>query len=254
LKHKNDWKNATDTLQTFYIDFFMKRKAHDREKAQRNNSQSAPDTPAREAHRSKSRIDMIDDNSDEEDGSSIGLSDNGPNDEEEQLNIDRNEAILEFNRVIKNWSWRTPDWKKLFPNDTFTIFKDPDTEDETCDPDPFTELIDIDMCVLMHHIERYNSDNNNTFGYLPMMTRLSPCQLGALTSQSFVEQMNSCGKMIVGERRTRMKHEIIDILVILRMNRTFMTYSRSKESMKKTSDIDLRQVVQRDGEIFEDNI
>ena len=60
--------------------------------------------------------------------------------------------------------------------------------------------------------------------------------------------------MIVEERRTRMKHEIIDILVILRMNRTFMMYSRSKGSMKKRSEIDLSNVVQRDSEIFEDNI
>ena len=38
------------------------------------------------------------------------------------------------------------------------------------------------------------------------------------------------------------------------MNRTFMMYSRSKGSMKKRSEIDLSNVVQRDSEIFEDNI
>jgi len=102
------------------------------------------------------------------------------------------------------------------------------TGEQRCEPDPFQELIHIDMNVLMNTIERYNKENNNTFGYLPMMCHLSPCQLGALNAQSFVERMNSCAKLIVGEKRTNLKHELIDKLVILRMNHKFMIYCRGK--------------------------
>ena len=57
---------------------------------------------------------------------------------------------------------------------------------------------------------------------------LSPFQLGALNAQSFVERMNSCAILIVGEKRTKLKHEFIDKLVILRMNHKFMIYCRGK--------------------------
>ena len=63
-----------------------------------------------------------------------------------------------------------------------------------------------------------------------MMCHLSPCQLGALNAQSFVEQMNSCAILIVGEKRTKLKHEFIDKLVILRMNHKFMIYCRWKHA------------------------
>ena len=47
--------------------------------------------------------------------------------------------------------------------------------------------------------------------------------------QSFVERMNSCAKLIVGEKRTtNLRHELIDKLVILHMNLKFMIYCRGK--------------------------
>ena len=72
-------------------------------------------------------------------------------------------------------------------------------------------------------IERHNKENNNVFGHLHnMMCRLSPCQLGALNALSFVERVNSCAKLIVSDKRTSLKHELIDKLVILRVNLNFM--------------------------------
>ena len=81
----------------------------------------------------------------------------------------------------------------------FTHSKDANGDD-FCDPDPFEELIDIGMAILMKRIEVHNSDNNAIFGYRPITYRLSPCQLGALNAQSFVERMNSAAKLIVGEK------------------------------------------------------
>ena len=57
------------------------------------------------------------------------------------------------------------------------------------------------------------------------------CQLGALNAQSFVEQMKSCAKLIVGEKRTKLRHELIDKLVILRMNLKFMIYCWVKRGL-----------------------
>ena len=108
---------------------------------------------------------------------------------------------------------------------------------EICKPDPFEDLIDIDMTRLMQNIEWYNSDNENVFGYLPMMCRLSPCQLGALNAQSFVEKMKSCVKLVVGEKRTRLCHELIDKLVVLRINQNFMDFCRKQGSIAKVATV-----------------
>ena len=67
-------------------------------------------------------------------------------------------------------------------------------------------------------IERHNKENNNVFGYLHMMCRLSPCQLGALNAQSFVEMVNLCAKLIISDKQTSLRHELIDKLVKLHMN------------------------------------
>ena len=80
-------------------------------------------------------------------------------------------------------------------------------------------------------MSRNREQNNNICGYLPMMCRLSPCQLGVLNAQSFVERMNSCAKLIAGEKWTRLNHEfIIDKLVMLRMNLKFMIYCWGKHA------------------------
>ena len=121
---------------------------------------------------------------------------------------------------------------KMCPKKEFTHSKDANG-DAFCDPDKFEELIDIDMAMLMKRIEQHNSDNNAICGYLTMMCRLSPCQLGALNAQSFVKRMNSAEKLIVGEKRTSLNHELIDKLVVLRLNRDFMIYCRQHGSMAR---------------------
>ena len=45
-----------------------------------------------------------------------------------------------------------------------------------------------------------------------------------------MKRINSCVKLIVGEKRTRLNHELIDKLVILRMNLKFMIYCQGKHA------------------------
>ena len=230
LLDKADWKAAIGILQNFYVDFFVRRKQYDREMiAKRITPQPVATEPVKEVQNTENTFSMFEP---DEGNNDIVSSDHSDEEDEDnrtaQLNKDKADAILEFNKVIKNWDAWIPDWEALYPKNNFTKCKSQHTEEEVCDPDPFEDLTDIDMCILMTHVERHNSDNSNAFGYLPLMARLSACQLGALNSQSFVERMNSHAKLIVGQKRTRLDHELIEFLVVLRMNEPFMKYCRTR--------------------------
>ena len=233
LPDKDSWIEAKEELEKFYVKFYQQRKRNDIEKMRRDNAPQEEVTIA-EQNTQQSSSNIIDIFGD----SDIGDNPDGDSSDEEivppaigeqrQVVIDGLESAQEFQLVIKRWVRWEPNWKELYPDNSFTMKTNAVTGVQRCEPDPFRELIHIDMSILMNAIERYNKENNNTFGYLPMMCRLSPCQLGALNAQSFVERMNSCAKLIVGEKRTSLRHELIDKLVILRMNLKFMIYCRGK--------------------------
>ena len=93
----------------------------------------------------------------------------------------------------------------------------------------FGDLMKVNMKPLMDWIVKRNSDTNGSLGYLPAMCRNSACQLGALNSQSFVERMNSAANLIVTKKRTNLADELIDKLVVIRMNRNFMMHCRQNK-------------------------
>ena len=231
LSDKESWIDAKNELEKFYVKFYQQRKRYDRENAKKNNNEEKEDSSDEEntQHTSIGVIDIFGD-SDSHSDSDSDSSNEMPLaiDEQRQVRIDALEGAREFKMVIKKWVRWKPDWKKLFPSHQFTTKRNEDTGVETLAPDPVEELIHIDMSVLMKWIEWHNEENKNVFGYLPMMCRLSPCQLGALNAQSFVERMNSCAKLIVSDKRTNLDHGLIDKLVVLRMNLKFMIYCRVK--------------------------
>ena len=237
LSTKLEWMEGKYELQSFYIEFYKNMKKHDREKSREGANAMQANVVGQPP--SSSMIDMDSDDCDSDlDHSKIDDEDESivEIDEVAQAQIDALEAKQEFKKVIKKWWGWTPDWKNLFPEKKFPT-KTNDAGIEICEPDPFEDLIDIDMTRLMQYIEQYNSDNANIFGYLPLMCRLSPCQLGALNAQSFVERMNSCANLIVSEKRTRLRHELIEKLVVLRMNRNFVDYCRKKGSIAKVESV-----------------
>ena len=69
-----------------------------------------------------------------------------------------------------------------------------------------------------------NKENDNQFECLPLvMCKDCPCQIGALTSQSFVERLNSRGNLIVTTKnRTRLDSDFLEKLIVLNMNKSFM--------------------------------
>ena len=49
--------------------------------------------------------------------------------------------------------------------------------------------------------------------------------------------MNSCAKLVVGKKGTRLRHELIDKLVVLRINRNFMDFCRKQGSIAKVATV-----------------
>ena len=89
------------------------------------------------------------------------------------------------------------------------------------------------MQVLMKEAERVSVLHSNKFKLLPLMANASKFQLGALVSQSFAEQMNSCRKNVVSDYQTKSDSDTISKLVCLRMNKSFMEFSRQHNVRKR---------------------
>ena len=70
-----------------------------------------------------------------------------------------------------------------------------------------------------------------------MECRLSPSQLGALNIQSFGERMSSCAKLIVGEKKENINHELIGKIIVLQININFMIHYRDHGSITKVKTI-----------------
>ena len=244
LKEKEEWTDAKKQLESFYIDFYKNRKLHDWDNSRRDSMRNNLRKLVQKVPSSSRTFDLFDDDSDS----------NSANDEEHafgQPSRIHNEmedilkAKQEFEKVIKKWCRWKPDWKGLFPEKELTSTLDIDSGTEICEPDALKELIDINMARLMHYIEQYNSDNGNVFGYLPMMCRLSPCQLGGLNSKGFVERTNTCAKFIAGDEKANLNHELVEKLAVLRMNRNFMMYCRQRDLIGKVKTVQNNAMLER---------
>ena len=121
LSTKEEWMEAKNELQSFYIDFYKKRKGYDREKSRCVNTIQ---TNIVELPPSSNRIDMDSDDRDSDLGNS-DIDDEDENlaeiDEATQVQIGALEAKQEFKKVIKKWWGWTLDWKKLFPEKNFQM-------------------------------------------------------------------------------------------------------------------------------------
>ena len=117
-------------------------------------------------------------------------------------------------RKWRKWVHDEDTVRNLFPEKVFKTF------------DPFDELFDLDMSVVLKGAEKYNSDNGGIFGYLPRMCRSSPCQLGALNAQSICERIISRGNNVVTKNRMLLEDDTIEKMVVLKINQNFMQFSR----------------------------
>ena len=87
------------------------------------------------------------------------------------------------------------------------------------------QLWEVDMGVIMREIKE--EDKQGTlFGYLPKMAMASKGCIGALMASSFCERINSQANLILTEGNTWLSDEEMEKLVVLRMNRKFMSFMR----------------------------
>lgn len=152
---------------------------------------------------------------------STSISTDSNTTEHDYATIDNHDANTEFSLAFARWQEWHPDWKRLYPNQKFDTF------------DVMDELKDLDMKILMRDALLVRKSDNDCFGLLPHMASVSKFQLGPLLSQSFAEQLNSAGKNIVRDNRGKLDHEMIDKLVVLRMNRNFMEFCRKFQVKNK---------------------
>jgi len=84
----------------------------------------------------------------------------------------------------------------------------------------------LDIGVVMRNIEqeeqqRCSSGMPRKYGLIP---RIAQCHLAGRMSSSFVERVNSAGKLLLGDRRGALSDRELGMLCVLRVNRAFMEY------------------------------
>ena len=85
------------------------------------------------------------------------------------------------------------------------------------------------MKSLMDKIKLYNQNNGKCLGYIPLIACSSECQLGALNSQSFSQQVNSIANLVVNKLALKTDPEFVDMLVTLRANEPFMNFIKENK-------------------------
>ena len=122
-------------------------------------------------------------------------------------------ADIEFEKVASNWIEFKPKCKKMFTKKELNLHNN----ERLC---LCNNLWGVNMKVLVDKMIE-ESGSERKFGCLPEMCTKSPVQLGALTSESFSERMISNDNLLVDPHPLKFGDDMIDKLVVLRVNKTF---------------------------------
>ena len=92
--------------------------------------------------------------------------------------------------------------------------------------DLLTDLWECDMgAVLKTYFIKVDPEKLR-FGYLPKMATTSEGSMGSLRASSFCERIISAANLILTKGNTVLSPEMINMCVVLRMNRRFMNWMR----------------------------
>lgn len=69
-------------------------------------------------------------------------------------------------------------------------------------------------------------EGKEAYGHLPHMASCCIGQLGALNAESFCERVLSCANTVLTDGNTLLSDEEVEMLVVLRMNKSFMEFMR----------------------------
>lgn len=131
---------------------------------------------------------------------------------------DAESAANEYKSALKGWWGYEVDWQGMHPNDGL-----PESQDLIAD------LMPLDIGKLYKKIEADDKDRKK-YGFSPLMASCSYRQLGALNAESYNERVNSVGKLVLTDGNTLLSDEEIEMLMVLRMNESFMRHMREHYS------------------------
>lgn len=114
----------------------------------------------------------------------------------------------------KNFRRLEIDWKSEFP------------DAHLGDDIDLMDLMQVDIGKLYLRLQADDVDQKK-YGYLLMMAAGSKGELGALMAESFAERMISAANDIMDTGNTLLDDVELEMLIILRMNRDFMTWMRA---------------------------
>ena len=93
--------------------------------------------------------------------------------------------------------------------------------------DIFKDLMRLNPGKVYQRLEK-TDEGRQKYGLIPQMAGGSKGCIGFLPAASFCEQVNSVAKDVMTDAHTLMGVEALEMLVVLRINRNFMEYMRSK--------------------------
>ena len=103
--------------------------------------------------------------------------------------------------------------------------------------DLLDDLIDLDIGRLYEKIITVVDPDRQKYGFLPLMAGCCDGQIGALNAESFAERVISGANLVMTNGNTLLGDQMLEMLVVLRMNREFMEFMRREyaEEMKMTA-------------------
>ena len=128
-------------------------------------------------------------------------------------------AKIEAKKVWKNWT------KLLEVIDWSEQFKDAELPEE---PDIVFDLMELDMGIFYNKIIKSDA-NRKIYGYIPAMASCCHAEIGALNAESFCERVLSAANLVVNEGNTLLSSDEVEMLGVLRINRTFMEKMRASK-------------------------
>ena len=128
----------------------------------------------------------------------------------------KEQYLAEAKKFFKVWRKLTIDWAKEFPDE----LKGKEELDTVGD------LMKLDVGKIYRKIENCDRDRR-LYGFIPLlMATASYGQIGALNAETFCERVLRGEGHVLSEGNTLLLDDELEMLVILRMNRTFMEFMR----------------------------
>jgi len=153
----------------------------------------------------------------------------GPGEEEKEVECEDDET-LERKRLEGEFEEAYVNWKGLIRKTKWIDYmleqKKREIQEEQRAIDILEDLVDAQMMLLFKQIVTDEQiRHKKLYGLLPL---LASCHLRALNSESFCKRVISCANNVVTKLHTRLAPDLIEKLVVLRMNKGFMEYMRQR--------------------------